>query len=66
MKWITFSLFPQYSYVLASAQCENCTYNDKSFPAIPYCWGLLEQSGLGSGYPTTQARATLQLAIREF
>ena len=33
--WITFSLFLQYSYVSASVQCENCSHNDKSFPAIP-------------------------------
>ena len=33
--WITFSLFLQYSYISASVQCENCSHNDKSFPAIP-------------------------------
>jgi hypothetical protein len=33
--WITFSLFLQYSYISASVQCENCSHNNKSFPAIP-------------------------------
>jgi hypothetical protein len=51
-----FSLSP-ISYVLASVQCDNCSHNDKSFPAIPKMpgsigpkwFGLrpLDNSGLG-------------------
>jgi hypothetical protein len=33
--WITFSLYLQYFYVSALVQCENCSHNDKIFPAIP-------------------------------
>ncbi len=58
--WITFSLFLQYSYVLASVQCENCSYNDYSFPAIPNMpgsigpkwFGLQPPNNLGSGHAT--------------
>ncbi len=58
--WITFSLFLQYSYVLASVQYENCSHNDMSFPAIPNMpgsigqkwFGLRPPNNLGSGHAT--------------
>ncbi len=58
--WITFSLFLQYSYVLASVQCEICSRNDKSFPAIPNMhrsigpklFGLRPPYNLGSVHAT--------------
>jgi hypothetical protein len=37
----------------------------RAFRQYPICWGQLDQSGLGSRHDTTQARATLQLAVRE-
>ncbi len=51
--WITFSLFLQYSYVLASVQCENHSHNDMSFPATGVHWTIVvwapatPQLGLG-------------------
>ncbi len=41
--WITFSLFVQYSYVLASVRCENLSHNDKSCPTIPNMPGSIGQ-----------------------
>jgi hypothetical protein len=64
--WIAFSLFLQYSYILGSVQCETGSRNDKSFPAIPNMPESIGTEWLGSGHPKTWARATLQLAIREF
>jgi hypothetical protein len=60
--WITFSLFLQYSYVLASVQCENFSHNDKSFPVIPNMpesigpkfLGLCPPDNLGSGHTITR------------
>ncbi len=37
----------------------------KAFRRYPICRGPLDHSGLGSGHATTQARATLLLAIYE-
>jgi hypothetical protein len=37
----------------------------RAFPRYPICRGPLDHSGLGSGHATTQARATLLLAIYE-
>jgi hypothetical protein len=45
--WITFSLFCQYSYVSASVQCENCSHNSKSFPAIPNMPGSIGPKWFG-------------------
>ncbi len=63
----TGSCFLPYSYVSASVQCENCSHNDKSFPAIPnmpgsigpkwfwlrprYNWGL-GQAAISGSWPT--------------
>jgi hypothetical protein len=66
--WITFSLFLTYSYVMASVQCENCFYNDKSFLAIPnmpgFYWTeevwapvMLQQHTTGITTATTMATA---------
>jgi hypothetical protein len=38
----------------------------RAFWQYPISWGPLDQSGSGSGNPTTWAQAKLQLAIPEF
>ncbi len=58
--WITFSLFLQYCYILASVQCEDHSHNDKSLPAIPNMPGsirpqwfrLQPPDNSGSGHAT--------------
>ncbi len=45
--WITFHLFLQYSYVLASVQCENRSHNDMSFLVIPNMPGSIGQKWFG-------------------
>ncbi len=55
----TGSRFLAYSYVSASVTMT------RAFWRYPICRGPLDQSGSGSGHDTTQARAKLQLAIRE-
>jgi hypothetical protein len=37
----------------------------RAFQRYPICRGPLDRSGLGSGHDTTEARATLQLAVCE-
>jgi hypothetical protein len=59
--WITFSLFLQYSYVLASVQHENCFHNDKTFPAIPNMPGSIGPKwfGLRPPYNSSSVQATI-------
>ncbi len=59
--WITFSLFLQYSYVLASVQCENHSHNDKSFPVIPNMLGSIGPKwfGLQPPYNLGSVHATI-------
>ncbi len=44
---IAFSLFLVYSYISASVQCENCSNDDKSFPAIPNMPGSIGPKWFG-------------------
>ncbi len=72
--WITFSLFFQYSCILASVQCENCSHNDKSFLAIPNKLGpigpkwfrLWQPNNLGSGQATISDTWILFFTIYSF
>ncbi len=53
--WITFSLFLQYSYVLASVQCKDCSHNDKSFPVIPNMPGSIGPKWFGLQPPNNSS-----------
>jgi hypothetical protein len=59
--WITFSLFLQYSYVLASVQCDNHFHNDKSFLVIPNMPGSIGPKwfGLQPPYKSDSGHATI-------
>ncbi len=58
--WVIFFLFLWYSHISASVQCEDCSHNDKSFPAIPSIpgfigpkwFGLQPPNNLGLGHTT--------------